>query len=339
MMWWVAAASAGGVPLSRAEALFERLSTPRLVAVGEAPHWTVAVPELVGELVQEMCEAGACPDLVALECPYSLSPWLDAYTTSPNADLATVRGHPCLMAGGLGLLEQIRALNLERAGAGPIHVGGVDVEHQYARHSWLPAENDADALEEIAAGLEHNAWGPTFVEQVVENTETTWAAYRSGLGRQPELNEIREQAMLRNLTDPDRLGRFWFDAGRAVFYGGSGHTRSTASCERGWLACELDREMAVHSVLVRVVRLDLRSIPADDPACAQPATAYLSWLRDMRSLREVGGQSQVPWEAPAWLQRLARRRPVWIRDLSVIGLGHDELIVVPVSDVDLPVCG
>ena len=272
-IWFCTTMRADAAPLKGAHRLVAQTTTSRLITIGEAPHWTSSAPQVVGELVQRMCAAGTCPDLVALECPYSASPWLDAYVREREDDLAQ--------------------------------------------------------------------------EHVAENVQDTIAAYQTGLGGAVGFHEGREAAMTRNLTDTERLGRFWIASGRAVFYGGAAHTSSAAFCERDWLACRLRYEDgplqdSVRSLLIRVVFLDLLSIPALDPPCAQAGTAYLTWLQSMRSFRDAGGASgPVQLGASDKLQRLARslgRRAVWWRGGPAYAMGHDDIIIVPVSAADTPAC-
>jgi hypothetical protein len=163
-------------------------------------------------------------------------------------------------------------------------------------------------------------------------------AYETGLGGDSSFNEAREHAIERNLMSEAFLGRFWRPSGRAVVLAGSDHTASGPQCNRQWVGCDLAANVipgAVTSILLRVVSVDLDSIPPDTPCGVE--WAYAQWLRSMRMLRDDNGFSGVVGlDSTSQQQRISRRiGDTWsLSSDDQWSGGHDVAVVIPRSAVD-----
>ncbi len=367
-------------------AMAARADGARAILIGEQ-HYGAGVHELVSDYLDALLARGDI-HLVVLETAYSATAHLDAYVTTSDEALAERLMEDLIRTGMFeeegAQLERIRAHNLLHPGR-MVHVGGSDIEHDTSDANRLVLgpfyeavrrkDEQARSFSGWRAYVEYledellprarteevqlpNPLSYELVSQVLENLRDSWHAYDSRMG----FMKRRQEAIRRNLLQPDHLGRFWLPSGRVLVYGGGWHTATGPRCDWTAEGCFLEREFAptrgkTQSIMVAYLRTDLTRWQGKDmEACIEKwsrGTRYWRTLGRMRSQAEDEGLDpdhafevvDIPRRAGGLIAQLEDygetpvhfvAGPGWA--LRLAKFGHDESVVFSRTPLAVPYC-
>lgn len=271
----------------------------KVVLFGENHYY--AVTNHLAHRVLFALQQGDHFHLLTMEAQYSTTPYIDHYVQLADDAAARTFYDAALVsmvdtAEERTLLERVRAWN-KRHPKRRIHLAAHDIEHDYAttiQHVLAPyfRRLDPDVELEVAdfekdglgfiAELEalvararkartvgdHPFLTADFIATVVQNLRS------KHLASHIDHTYYRQRAIVRNLTDPKYLGR-WFQTGKVMLWGGSYHTQTRRAFPDGgaflregiYLATEFKPTRGkTYSISVLGLALSLGDMAGVDPA-------------------------------------------------------------------------
>jgi hypothetical protein len=321
---WLTISSPGGL-----EMLVKRADRATVVFVGENPHWISEPSRLLAQLTIALSERSPV-GLLAIELPYSMTPWLDRYVSVADdeeaAGILSELGACSLFASNSSYEELLRALR-DYNKAHPdslVHVGGWDVE---LYDDWL--------------SYVYQNSTPDYWSHIENNVKIGGSANAASLAG--DWDWRRDEASRTNLFDEAYLPRYR-GSGRLVVAGGTAHTETKDGCIPQMEGCatarQYDGTTNVFSVEMRVLRADLSEWDPAAVSCGEARgdgrlrahrTLGLELTDDrpllVPSARRLTGLLSLEGEEGWW----------WLPELVHLHR-HDELVVIKRGSFSAPRC-